>query len=241
MDTGVVAGYSRPAVFSRPRGDKMSGFSLFQSKARTAESYLAGIGASGALMASAFVLFIILVGVVTFNAWPKAGQLINGSGGNVSLENVPLESKQPAPAPTPNLVSLLGAPAPASSIPASNRGGGGTGGGNNILPARGDNGLVGNFTQRPSSGGGGGSTGGGGGGGSTPQTTTVAPTISNPVAEATRSTGLGQVVAGVGNNVESDTNSLGQSLGGQSNLLGGLVQGLGSTLNNTLQQLGGTR
>jgi hypothetical protein len=214
----------------------MPGFSIFQAKARTAESYLAGIGASGALMASAFVLFIILVGVVTFNAWPKAGQLIGGSGGNVSLENVPLTAKRPAPAPTPNLVSLLGGPAPATATPVSNRGGGS--GGGVTLPAQGRGGPIGTFTQPPTTGQG----GGGGGGTQAPQqTSTIAPTTSNPITETTRSTGLGQVVAGVGNNVQSDTDSLSQSLGGQSNLLGGLVQGLGSTLNNTLQQLGGTR
>jgi hypothetical protein len=206
--------------------------SVFQAKARTAETYLAGIGASGALMASAFVLFIILVGVVTFNAWPHAGQLFNGSDGNVSLQNVPVVNQTPPqPAPTPNLVALLGGPAPATAIPVSNPGGGGNGGGGNGGGGGNPGGSLG--SHEPGVGGGGGGNGGGGGG-----TTTGAP--SPPTA--TRSTNtLGQVVAGVGNNVESDTNTLGEQLGGTDTTLGGLVQGLGSTVNNTLQQLGGTR
>jgi hypothetical protein len=208
--------------------------SAFQAKARTAETYLAGIGASGALIASAFVLFIVLVGVVTFNAWPHAGQLISGGGGNVSLQNVPLVNQAPPPrAPTPNLVALLGGPGPATAIPVSNIGGGGSGGGNPVGGGGNPGGSLG--IHEPGVGGGGGNGGGNGGGG----TTTVAPAPSPPVQRETNS--LGQVIAGVGNNVESDTNTLGEQLGGPDTTLGGLVQGLGTTLNNTLQQLGGTR
>ena len=208
----------------------MSGrLSLFQAKARTAETYLAGIGASGALMASAFVLFIVLVGVVTFNAWPHPGQLIAGSGGNVSLKDVTLINQQPQPAPTPNLVALLGGPATVAATPASNRGGGG--GADATRHSR----VVGiGSGLGTSSPGGGSGTGTGGGSSTPPQTTTVAPSLP-------RAGGLGQVVAGVGNNLQSDTNSLGNSLGGSNSALGGLVQGLGTTLNNQLQQLGGTR
>jgi hypothetical protein len=214
----------------------VSGSSVFQAKARTAESYLAGIGASGALITSAFVLFIVLVGAVTFNAWPHPGQLISGSGGNVSLQNVPLTSNAPRqPAPTPNLVALLGGPGPANATPVTNHGGGsgGNGGGPSSVPGTG-----GGVVAPPVSGGGGGGNG---------QPTTNPPSspgnssVTPSEPSATERTGLGQVVAGVGNNVESDTNVLGQTLGGPDTTLGGLVQGLGSTLNNTLQQLGGTR
>jgi hypothetical protein len=206
----------------------MSGLSTFQARARTAETYLAGIGASGALIASAFVLFIVLVGVVTFNAWPHAGQLLNGSGGNVSLDNVPLTAEAPPHrASTPNLVALLGGPAAVSATPVTNHRGGGGNGGN------GGNGGGG-------AGGGGNPSLGGGNGGGGSQTVTVAPSApSSPVTQ--RTTSLGQVVAGVGNNVESDTDSLGESLGGTDTTVGSLVQGLGSTLNTTLQTLGGTR
>ena len=48
---------------------------IFDAKPRSWDAYLTGIGASGALMASASVLFVILVGVVTFSAWPQAGSL----------------------------------------------------------------------------------------------------------------------------------------------------------------------
>lgn len=210
----------------------MSGlFSTFQAKARTAETYVAGIGASGALMASAFVLFIVLVGVVTFNAWPRAGQLLNGSGGNVSLQDVPLVNRAPAaPAPTPNLVALLGGPGPVVHTPVPTGGGGRGGGGG------GQNGS-GGIGIPP---GGGGGTGGGAGAPGPQPVTAPNPPSSPPVTQRTTNV-LGQVVAGVGNNVESDTTSLGETLGGSDSTLGGLVQGLGTTLNNTLQQLGGTR
>jgi hypothetical protein len=237
MDATVREGYSRSTAFGRALGGNMSGrLSIFQAKARTAETYLAGVGASGALMASAFVLFIVLVGVVTFNAWPHPGQLIAGSGGNVSLKDVTLTNQQPQPAPTPNLVALLGGPATAAATPASNRGGGG-GGADATRPSR----VVGiGSGLGTSSPGGGTGTGTGGGSSTPPQTTTVTPSLPG-VSDVTRAGGLGQVVAGVGNNVQSDTNSLGNSLGGPNSALGGLVQGLGTTLNNTLQQLGGTR
>jgi hypothetical protein len=212
----------------------MSGLSTFQAKARTAETYLAGVGASGALIASAFVLFIVLVGVVTFNSWPHAGQLLNGSGGNVSLPNVPLTNQAPPkPAPTPNLVALLGGPAPAVAATAvTNHGGGGTAGSGGGNGGRGGGGTVVGGNGNPPVGG-----GNGGGGGS--QTTTVAPSTPS-VTQRTTNT-LSQVITGVGNNVDSDTTSISQNmLGGSDTTLGGLVQGLGSTLNNTLQQLGGT-
>jgi hypothetical protein len=206
---------------------------LLQAKSRTAETYLAGIGASGALMASAFVLFIVLVGVVTFNAWPHPGQLLNGGGGNVSLQDVPLANQAPPPpAPTPNLVALLGGPASAAAVPASNRGGGGNGGA--TTPSRGSE--IGSGNVGATSPG----TGSGNGGGGGPQTTTIPPSSPTIVPDVTRTGGLGDLVAGVGNNLQSDTNSLGDSLGGSNSTLGGLVQGLGTTLNNTLQQLSGT-
>jgi hypothetical protein len=210
----------------------MSTLSTFQAKARTAETYLAGIGASGALMASAFVLFIVLVGVVTFNAWPHAGQLLNGGGGNVSLSNVPLTNQaQPKRVSTPNLVALLGGPSAAVTTAVTNHVGGGGNGGS--AGAGTHVGVPGN----PPLGGG---NGGGGGGG---QTTTVPPSPSTSPSVTQRTTDtLSQVVAGVGNNVESDTTSISENmLGGSDTTLGGLVQGVGSTLNNTLQGLSGTK
>ena len=48
-------------------------------KARTAETYLAGLGASGTLIAGAIVAFLLLAGAVTFDVWPRAAGLF-GSG-----------------------------------------------------------------------------------------------------------------------------------------------------------------
>ena len=214
----------------------MSGPFAFQTKARTAESYLAGIGASGALMGSAFVLFVVLVGVVTFNAWPHAGELIPGTG-NASLEAAGLTGQAPSePAPAPNLVTLLGGPAPAGTPPVSDRGG--RGGGGSIHPGGG----IGFDGGGGSPGGGGGGGGNGGGGGGSSQPTTIVPSTPSVSSTTQRDTGVvGQVLQGVGNNVEGDTNRLGETLGGSDNSLGGVVQGLGGTLNVTLQRLGGTR
>src|SRR5262245_41771558 len=39
---------------------------------KTAQSYIAGIGASGALLAGAVVTFVFLVGAVSFEVWPTA-------------------------------------------------------------------------------------------------------------------------------------------------------------------------
>src|SRR5262245_48019933 len=57
----------------------------FQAKARTAETYIAGLGASGALLAGAGVIFIMVVGIVTFNAWPQASGLFTFSGGQADV------------------------------------------------------------------------------------------------------------------------------------------------------------
>src|SRR4051794_5180984 len=93
---------------------------ILDGKQRTWNAYLAGIGASGALMASAFVLFVILVGVVTFKTWPTAGGLLPGGGGEVALQG----DAKPAPQRTaarpsgPDLVALLGGRGSAGVPPA---------------------------------------------------------------------------------------------------------------------------
>ena len=49
-----------------------------------------------------------------------------------------------------------------------------------------------------------------------------------------------QTVSGVGNTVQKDTESLGDTLGGSSSPgLGGVIGGLGRNLNNDLQTLAG--
>ena len=56
-----------------------------QARARTADAYLAGLGASGALLAGAVVALFAMVGIVTFNAWPEASGLFTFSGGQAEL------------------------------------------------------------------------------------------------------------------------------------------------------------
>ena len=56
---------------------------------KTAQSYIAGIGASGALLAGAVVTFVFLVGTVSFEVWPAAS---NGDGRTDSLGVAELSS-----------------------------------------------------------------------------------------------------------------------------------------------------
>jgi hypothetical protein len=196
---------------------------IFDAKPRSWDTYLAGIGASGALMASASVVFVILVGVVTFNAWPHAGSVlgIGDRPGEVALQTAAKPAPTPVTqqAPSVNLVKLLGGRTP--SRQSSVRGGGSLGSVNNPGPDG-----NGDFP------GGSPGTGGGQPQGAQPPASTPSPPL-NVVGEA---------VSGVGNNLQSDTDSIGNSLGGtNSSGLGGLVGGLGRTVNGSLQSLAGNK
>jgi hypothetical protein len=191
-----------------------------QIKARTAETYLAGIGASGALMASAFVMFVILVGIVTFDAWPRAAHLIGGGDGQVSLNTAPSRTVVTPVPQTPNLAKLLGHPAPAGSVlqvSPSNAG--------PSKPARTHGSLSGGTSPGPS------------GGGQAP--------VENPEPPAPPPTQTGtSVVRGavstVGNSAEGTTNFVGDAVGGNSGPgVGGLVGDLGRTVNGAVQGLVG--
>ena len=63
-----------PDGFEAPTGAAGNG--------KTAQSYIAGIGASGALLAGAVVTFVFLVGTVSFEVWPDAS---DSGGGTRSL------------------------------------------------------------------------------------------------------------------------------------------------------------
>lgn len=63
-----------PGSLGPPEGATGSG--------KTAQGYIAGIGASGALLAGAVVTFVFLVGTVSFEVWPAAS---NSAGGTESL------------------------------------------------------------------------------------------------------------------------------------------------------------
>jgi hypothetical protein len=196
---------------------------IFRFRARTADSWLAGIGASGALLGSAFITLLILAGLVSFSSWPKVGQLFNGNGGNIAIDNVTVPAYRPPTSQAPNLTVLLGpgtilasAPrlAPAGAGPVS--GGAPNGGtGEPSPPGNGGGPVTSPRPPQPPT-----PTGGSGGGGG------------NAVTRA---------VSGIGNNVESDTNALGDSLGGNSKPgVGGLVGGVGRTINDALQTLAGS-
>jgi hypothetical protein len=193
---------------------------IFRVKARSWEAYVAAIGASSVLMASGVVIFVILVGVVTFKTWPEAGGLLGGGAGDVSLEQAatPAPGQGGAQPSALNVVTVLGG----RSAPSTHPGGG-----------------SGPIVKGPGSGGDLGSPGGSvgspdGSGGGQPQGAQPPPSSTpspNPVARA---------VSDVGNTVQSNTDSLGDTLGGNSSPgVGGVVGGVGRTLNSNLQSLSG--
>ncbi|MGC1814818.1 MAG: hypothetical protein WA696_11820, partial [Solirubrobacterales bacterium] len=53
------------------------------SSNNTPESFIVGVGASGALLAGAAIVFVSLVGLVSFNVWPTAQDA--STDGNVEL------------------------------------------------------------------------------------------------------------------------------------------------------------
>jgi hypothetical protein len=174
---------------------------------------VAEFGASGALMAIAFVVFVGLVGVLTFSTWPHTGDLLGGVDGDASLNSSATPSPPPAHRGTLNL--LGGGPGQATS----HRSGGAR------LPA--SNGGVPGSNLGP----------GGSGGGQTP----VEPSQPPPPPTQPRSV-VGQVVAGAGNAVQSSTDAIGNALGGSDSPgLGGVVGGVGRTLNSDLQSVAGNR
>jgi hypothetical protein len=194
---------------------------IFDVKPRSWEAYLAGIGASGVLMASALVIFVILIGVVTFTTWPHPGALLGDGGGDVALETSAVPTPAPARSTSLNLVKLLGGgagPVAPHQGGVGRLGPGGIGG----EPAPGDSGS----TVGP--------TGPGSGGGEPQGAEQPPPPPSqsdNPVS---------QLLAGAGDTVQSNTDTLGDTLGGNSTPgVGGLVGGVGRALNSDLQSLAG--
>jgi hypothetical protein len=194
--------------------------SALNGNARTAETYLAGLGASGALIAGAVVAFLLLVGMVTFDAWPRAAGLVGDDDASVSSDAVSpgttaaaalsFATDQVSPA-TPG-ESLV---APPGGRAGQDGGGGVTGGG------------TGGGTIEPGDTGGGGSTGTGGGGGSGTGASTVGDTVNSTVS------GLGKTVQGtvdgLGKTVNTTVSGLGQTVNNTVNGVNGLLKGLGGT------------
>jgi hypothetical protein len=190
-----------------------------QGKARTAETYLAGLGASGALMGGAIVAFVMVVGIATFNAWPDASGLFTFSGGQAEVGlSTSEQSKAGTQAGTlPPLVT--GAGTPAGSL-TDRDGTGGPG-----LNGSGGNGGTGDGGTSP------------GGSGDAPAQQPTAP------GDSTQQSGnvVTDTVSSLGNTVEQDTTSLGDTLNDATGTnLGDLVTGVGQTLNGTLQGVAGS-
>jgi hypothetical protein len=78
----------------------------------TPESLIVGVGASGALLAGAAIVFITLLGLVSFNVWPTArdGSAID----NVELQAAANGASNQAGAPVTEASGQLDATAPPS-------------------------------------------------------------------------------------------------------------------------------
>jgi hypothetical protein len=192
---------------------------FFDRKPRSWDAYLAGFRASGLLMASGLVVFVILIGVVTIKTWPHAGDLLPGGGQDASLQSTAAQGPQAlAQSSGPNLVRLLGARGSAGT----SRGSDGAGGGNGLTQSE-NGGAIGDAPSQPGTGGG------------QPQGAQPPPSQSQQPSNA-----VSEVFSDTGNTVQGATTNLGNALGGSTSPgLGGVVGGLGQTLNNTLQGLAG--
>jgi hypothetical protein len=189
---------------------------FFRPKLRSWEAYVAGIGASGALLAGGIAIFVIMIGVVTFRTWPHAGALLGDGGGDIPLQG----TAQPPPGPpsTPNLSGPVGGGAgSASSAPA-----GSARGGTRAIRKT----LPGGDAEAP---------GGLGSGGGRPQAAEPPPS-----APAQPQGVLAEAASGVGSTVQKETQSLGDTVNSQTGTnLGDGVTGLGDTLNDNLRALAG--
>ena len=118
----------------------------------TAPSYLAGVGASGTLLAASMLVFVMLVVGVSFDSWPKQG------GPSGAVVSVPSTQAVPPLASADGQLASLSIGAPGGGF--AGEPGGGADGGDGIS---GTGGL--GFGGAPESPGGGAPGGGNGGGG----------------------------------------------------------------------------
>ena len=188
-----------------------------QARARTADTYLAGLGASGALLAGAAVELFAMVGIVTFNAWPEASGLFTFSGGQAELGA--LREAPPARSEA--------RPPPSITV---------------IRPARHANqGLA---QAAAAEQGGIGGIGGHHGGSGAPQTGTGVGDggvqAVTPPSQAESPDPIGNTISNAGTTVQKSTQSLGATVNDVTGTdLGTPVAGVGETLNETLQSLSG--
>jgi len=128
-------------------------------RSRIAPSYLAGVGASGTLLAAALLVFVMLVVGVSFDSWPRH----EGSSAPAVVV-VPPAQAVPGAGPEAAQLASVGAGAPGSAFLG---GPGGGGGGEGVNDPHGGAGLgpgSGPGGPPPGSGGGGDDGGGNGGG-----------------------------------------------------------------------------
>jgi hypothetical protein len=140
-------------------------------RSNTPESLIVGVGASGALLAGAAIVFITLLGLVSFNVWPAARG--GSAGGNVELQASSSGASHGAGTPVGVASGQLASTGP--SFPARPTGDAGGGGGS----GRGGDDARASGGKRGSGGGGGdarASSATGGGTEQPPPTTTTAVT-----------------------------------------------------------------
>ena len=128
-------------------------------------SYIAGIGASGALLAGAVVTFVFLVGTVSFEVWPEASERDSGteSLGVAELSGPGGSGASPEASTLDEAVTLLALSVPTVEVPSKPKAqpglkGGGDGGDD------GDSDVGAPATPSPVEGGDGGTAGDPGGG-----------------------------------------------------------------------------
>lgn len=186
-----------------------------QASPRTAETYIAGFGASGALLGGAIVAFVMLVGVVTFNSWPQASGLFTFSGGQAELT-------LPAPAAPSTGEGATLPPLTATAVPP-------------LASAATDSDINGREPGpgNPPS------------GVTTPEVPDEgvgAPPPRQPASSEAPPQSSGSLVSSLGNTVERSTSTLGDTVNEATGTnLGNVVSGAGETLNGTLQDLSGTQ
>lgn len=177
-------------------------------KARIAETYLAGLGASGALIAGAVIGFLLLVGTVAFDGWPRAASPLEFGGAEeerVVETGVPADAAATALAPATDLVAAAEPGAPLVTAPGGSIDDGGGGGAGAQTPAGGQQGGT--------------NTGGGGGGTITETVNNTGDTLNTTVNDLAETvdqtvTGLGQTVDSTLNNTVNTVNGLLKGLAG---------------------------
>jgi hypothetical protein len=110
------------------------------SNSKTPESFIVGVGASGALLAGAAIVFVTLVGLVSFNVWPTGNETAAGVNVELSTANPSGSSAgqaTPVSAAAGQVASTSVGGAPAgggAAAPNAGGGNGGQGGGNGGQP-----------------------------------------------------------------------------------------------------------